>query len=87
MFFVTGLADEEIGYRETAIAFCELAASLMPAFWFYRETKRAMYKSVLELYEMWHNRLALERLQERREEVERDLSRVKPRTIKPIGVE
>ncbi len=87
MFFVTGLADEEIGYRETAIAFCELSASLMPVFWYYRETKRAMYKSVIELYEMWHNRLALEKLQERREEVERDLSRVKPRTIKPIGVE
>jgi hypothetical protein len=87
MFFVTGLADEEIGYRETAIAFCELAAALMPAFWYYRERKRAMYKSVIELYEMWNNRLAIEKLQEKRKEVERDLSRVRPRTIKPIGTE
>lgn len=87
MFFVTGLADEEIGYRETALAFCGLAKSLMPAFWYYREQKRAMYKSVVELYEMWGNRLAVEKLEEKRQEVERDLIRVKPRSIRAIGTE
>ncbi len=87
MFFVTGLADEEIGYRETAIAFCELSAFFMPAFWYYREKRRAMYKSTIELYEMWNGRLELEKLKQKQQDVERDLTRVKSRTIKPIGTE
>jgi hypothetical protein len=85
MFFVTGLAAEEIGYRETAIAYCESSAKFMPAFWWFRQHRYGMYKSVVELYELWFARLRTEELQQRKAEIEKTLSTTPSRQIKTIG--
>jgi hypothetical protein len=85
MFFVTGMADAEIGYRETAIAFCQITSKYMPALWRLRDSRRAMYKSVIELYEMWFDQLQVEDLQATKQKIETTISTVKLKSVRPIG--
>lgn len=87
MFFVTGMADEEIGYRETAISFCRIAEKFMSGFWYYRETKGAMYKSVIELYEMWQGRLQVEDLRKAQQQIESTLKNVKTKSVPTMGTD
>ena len=83
--FATGVADEEIGYRETGMGFCSILARYMPAFWLMRERRVAEYKSVIELYEMWNDRLKLEELQLRKQEIDNGITKVKVRKVQTIG--
>jgi hypothetical protein len=59
--FAAGVSDNEIGYQETASAFCTAVLSVLPAIWHVRQTQPGVkYKSALSLFCIWNNRLMAE---------------------------
>jgi hypothetical protein len=58
--FAYGVADEEIGYKETARAFCHEIQTHMPAIFHMRKVNIARYESSMKLFVLWNNRLVAE---------------------------
>lgn len=59
--FVAGVADETIGYQETARTFCYSVARYLPLLSMLRSGKRGgRYESAVRLFETWSKRLAAE---------------------------
>jgi hypothetical protein len=54
--FVAGVADEEIGYQETAFAFCQAVQVFMPLIYQLRVTSAGRFESTVKLYEIWSGR-------------------------------
>ena len=55
--FVARVADADVGFRETALAFCQGVKLMMPALFYMRQTQSARYESTIRLYELWNKRL------------------------------
>jgi hypothetical protein len=58
--FAEGVANEDIGYRETARPFCQGMQSVLPAIFQLRRTQQGRYESAIKLYTTWSSRLAAE---------------------------
>ncbi len=58
--FAAGVADEDIGYRETARPFHQAAQTCMPAIFQLRVLQAGRFESVVRLYASWNRRLAAE---------------------------
>jgi hypothetical protein len=58
--FAAGVADEEIGYRETARPFCQGVMAYMPVIFQLRATNAGRFESIVRLYVSWSRRLAAE---------------------------
>lgn len=71
--FVAGVADDEIGFQETASAFCHVLGNVMFFIFLLRQQNRR-FKSCIDLYESWSVRIEAERA--------RPLVRVMSETIK-----
>jgi hypothetical protein len=56
--FAEGVADEDIGYRETARPFCQGAQLYMPAIFQLRVQNAGRFESIVKLNSAWTNRLA-----------------------------
>jgi len=56
MLFAAGVADEDIGYRETALAFCEGVNYCMVAVYHLRSQNHGRFDSVIRLFEVWNRR-------------------------------
>ncbi len=54
--FAAGVADEDIGYRETALAFCEGLTFTMAGLYHLRSQNRGRYDSAIKLFEVWNRR-------------------------------
>jgi hypothetical protein len=54
--FAAGVADEDIGYRETALGFCEAVVFTMAAIYHLRTQNRGRYDSAVRLFEIWTRR-------------------------------
>jgi hypothetical protein len=54
--FAAGVADEDIGYRETALGFCEALVFTMAAIYHLRTQNRGRYDSAVRLFEIWTRR-------------------------------
>ena len=54
---MSGVADEEIGYRETVFSFCNAVQSFMPLIYQLRVTNAGRFESTVKLYEIWNGRL------------------------------
>jgi hypothetical protein len=80
--FAAGLADEDVGYGETARAFCRAVAEVMPVLFQLRRTEMGRFESTLKLYEMWRRRLdaeaALPVIEKMGEVVKKGGERIKP---------
>jgi hypothetical protein len=60
--FAARVADDELGYQETASAFCKMVEKIIGMIQILREGG-ARYESTLTLYERWKNRLIAEDLE------------------------
>jgi hypothetical protein len=58
--FAAGVADEDIGYRETARPFCQGVTVYMPVIFHLRATNAGRFESIVRLYATWSKRLAAE---------------------------
>jgi hypothetical protein len=52
ILFAAGIADEDIGYRETALAFCEELNYCMAALYHLRSRNRGRFDSTIRLFEV-----------------------------------
>ena len=55
--FVAKVADDDIGYQETALGFCQQVKQLMPAIFYMRRKNVARYESTVQLFDRWNKRL------------------------------
>ena len=62
ILFAAGVADDDLGYQETARAFCQGVLICMPAFFHMRRINAARYESTIRLYDIWNKRLAAQAL-------------------------
>lgn len=83
--FAAGVADGEIGFQETASAFCKGVFQTLPALALLKEIDNVPYHSTLTLYCIWNNRLAAERaapvlksMQDIVEIADKDKDKIKP---------
>jgi hypothetical protein len=84
IFFASGVAAEEIGYRETGTAFCAGAQEFMPAIFMARSWD-VRYESVVRLYEMWSGRQQSEKISTQMKALENAAKRLPKEGIKAIG--
>jgi hypothetical protein len=87
MAFTSGLADEMVGYRETAPGFCQAAAEALPFIDHCRKNKIARYESTVELLEIWSKRILSQELAKKKQAIDQDLAGLKDARIKAIGTE
>ncbi len=90
MAFTSGVADEEVAYRETARAFCQTFPETVPFIDHCRKHEIARYESTLQLYELWNNRLQSEALAKKKQDIETAEDHLKgrqPAKIKTIGTD
>ena len=57
-----GVADEDIGFTETAPAFVNMMNRVVPAIYYMRVLQGARYASVLKLFDLWNSRIAAKAL-------------------------
>lgn len=60
--FVAGVADDSIGFQETAPAFIGSISTVTPAIYYLRQTQGSRYASVLKLWNVWNDRMAAQAL-------------------------
>ena len=85
--FVAGVADDDLGYQETAIAFCRVVKMCMPAFFQMRRTGVSRYESIIKLYETWNKRLLADSIVPGINSTEELLTFVDREKVKPIGTD
>lgn len=56
--FAAGVADDDLGFQETALGFCNLVKEIMPVLFQMRRKRIARYESTVKLFELWNIRLA-----------------------------
>jgi hypothetical protein len=56
--FAAGVADDAIGFQETAAAFVSTINFVTPVIYYLRQTQGSRYASVLKLWNIWHDRIA-----------------------------
>ena len=90
--FVAAVADDDLGFQETAMAFCAVVRQGMPAFFQMRHAGSARYESTIKLYDMRNKRLvakafepakkSIGELTKQMDELAKSVAKEK---IKPIG--
>ena len=83
--FAAGVADDDLGFQETAISFCQTAQVYMPALFQMRRNNNGRFESAIKLYDAWNKRLAARALGpvvKTLEELNRAAEQAK---IKPLG--
>jgi hypothetical protein len=84
IFFVEGIAEELVAYRETGVTFCKTMRLFMPAVYQFRKYG-VRYESTVKLYEIWNARMTSEKLLAERKSIDTSLKGLRKDGIKPIG--
>jgi hypothetical protein len=85
--FVAGVADDELGFKETAMAFCQAVKFLMPALFQLRRKGAARYESTIKLYDMWNRRFAAAAIAPVIKPLQELVKSVEKEKIKPFGAD
>lgn len=85
--FAAGVADDDLGYQETAIAFCQRVKTYMPAYFHLRRIRDARYESTIKLFDMWNKRLTATAVASAMKPMQEFLRSVENERIKLIGTE
>jgi hypothetical protein len=82
--FAAGVADEDIGYRETARPFCQGVQAFMPVIFMLRAQNLGRYESVVRLYAAWNDRLVAEMSAPALQVMQQLAAKAKTDRIKPL---
>jgi hypothetical protein len=82
--FAEGVADDGIGFQETAATFVATISVFMPVIYYLRMKQNVRYASVLKLWNIWHDRLAAKALTPEVMKLIQDLIDAGQKNIKPI---
>lgn len=87
--FIARVADDDLGYQETGIAFCAMVRdTLILLFKVRQRDYSGRYESTVQLYERWNDRRIAEELGQKLKKAEEDVKqRTKPQKIEPLGTE
>jgi hypothetical protein len=85
IFFTAGVADEDIAFQETAVAFCKATISVMPAYFQMRRTNAARFESTIKLFDLWSKRLHVKAMSPAIKSMEDFIKSVGNEKIRPIG--
>jgi len=85
--FVSGVADEQVGFKIIGWSFCATAATKYDILCVVRGADKAIYQTIVDLYNLWAPRLSKAELLHARQEIEKRLAATVDKTISPIGVE
>jgi len=85
LFFISGLADEKIGYLTIGQSFCFSVKRYLPNIVLLSGGKH--FTNTIELYKIWNARLEKEKLEEEKDIIQRKLNENISMTIKGIGTE
>lgn len=83
--FAHGLADEDIGFDEAAMSFCQGVQATMPAFFNMRRLNAARYESAIRLYDLWTKRLTAKALAPAMKSLAELTKAIQQSKIKPVG--
>jgi len=82
--FAEGVADDRIGFQETATVFISSINGLTPAIYYLRQTQGGRYASVLKLWNIWHDRIAAQALAPAMKGIQELIDAAEKNKIKPI---
>ena len=87
--FVSGVADEQLGFKIIGWTFCATVASKYDILCIARGIDKTNpgYQTIVELYQLWAPRLSKAQLLHAREEIEKRIAATVDSTIPPIGVQ
>ncbi|MCK5052443.1 MAG: hypothetical protein KAS53_12015 [Candidatus Cloacimonetes bacterium] len=85
LFFVSGVAEEKIGYLTIGKTFCSTVKDYLPAIVSLSEGEH--FKNILSLFQIWNCRFEKVRLEKEKVRIEKELSNNKGFSIKAIGTE
>jgi hypothetical protein len=86
MAFLTGVADEQAGFKTIGSSFCGIVVTHYDIFTV-RGSIGNHFQNVRELYLMWSSRLSLEELGKERQDLEARIKATPNQTIPPIGLD
>jgi len=81
--FVAGVADDELGFQETADAFCKAIKELIVPIVAMRR-QGAKYESCVRLYEVWSARLEAEKMKEQMKDLQKKIEKTPNTKIRPV---
>jgi len=86
--FVSGVADEQLGFEIIGWSFCATVANKYDILCICRGIAKThpVYQTIVDLYQLWAPRLSRTELLEARREIEKRIAATVDRTIPPIGV-
>jgi hypothetical protein len=82
--FAAGVADDAIGFQETAPAFINALSFVIPAVYYLRQTQGARYPSILRLFNIWHDRVIANALAQVMPGMQRMIDNANRNQIPPI---
>lgn len=82
--FAAGVADDAIGFQETAAAFINTINAITPAIYYLRQTQGSRYASILKLWNIWHDRVVAQALAPAMKGFQELLDAAEKNKIKPI---
>lgn len=86
LFFVSGVADESVGFSSVGQTFCRNVKKLLPDIMLLNRAAKA-YKNIIKLFLIWNARLQVESLMRDKEVLENKLRSIDNKEIRPIGTE
>jgi hypothetical protein len=86
--FVTGVADEEVGFAIFGRSFCANVSFEYDLLSFIRknEAVHGHYETIVQLYQLWAPRLSKSELEQEKQAIETKIAGMKSNSIKPIGL-
>jgi hypothetical protein len=85
--FAAAVADENLGYQETAINFCQTVRVHMSGLFQMRRTNNGRFESTIRLYMLWNNRLVGHALAPIMETLEELVKSGQEQKINPLGTD
>lgn len=85
--FAAGVADDKLGFQETAHAFVQGVQMCMPGIFHQRKHNGPRYESTVRLYEHWNSQLAAQRLAPVMKSMEEIIKAAEKGSIKTLDVE
>lgn len=85
--FMTGVADDDIGFQETALGFCQQVKDIVPAIWYLRRKNMARYQSTVQLFDLWNKRLVASAMAPLMKSMEATIKAANESKIKPLGTD
>jgi hypothetical protein len=85
IYFVKGIADEQIAYSSVGRTFCFSVEKYYFDIAFSRSKDDNAFQNIIDLYKLWRSRLDKEKLTKEQEDLLRRLNNINVETIDPIG--